>query len=57
MTNFMEQSPFWKPSGRSAGQEINSSLWCPKVHYRVHNIPQFQPILTVLNKSTHTIHF
>jgi hypothetical protein len=46
---------FEKTSARSAGQEMNSILWSPKVHYRVHNILLSEPILLLLNK-VHTCH-
>jgi hypothetical protein len=45
----MEQSPSWKANQYSASPEITSILCNPKVHYRIHNIPPTDPILSQIN--------
>ena len=39
VTYFKEQSPSWKTNRFSASQEIPSTLWDPKVHYRIYKCP------------------
>jgi hypothetical protein len=58
LTNYMEQSPSWEACSQSASQEILRLLWNPEVHYRVHNSPPLDPILSQtlpVNTHTHTV--
>ena len=58
LTYSMQQSPSWKANRFSAGQEIPSILWNPKVHYRSHKCPPPVPILSQLDPvHTPTSHF
>ena len=46
LTYFMEQSPSWKANRFSASQEIPSTLWNRKVHYRSHKCQLPVPTLS-----------
>jgi hypothetical protein len=46
----MEQNPSCEANSHSAGQEITSIFWYPKVYYRVHNSP-LVPILSQIHLS------
>jgi hypothetical protein len=54
--NSMGQKLPWELHSRSASQEISRLLRNPKVHYRVHKISLWDPILSQMN-SVHTITF
>jgi hypothetical protein len=45
----MEQGPSGETDSSLGNQEIPLVLWNPKVHYRVHNSPSPDPILSQLN--------
>jgi len=54
----MEHSPFWEANWFSASQEIPSTSWNPKVHYRIHKCPPPVPIVNQLDPvHTPTSHF
>jgi hypothetical protein len=50
----MELSQFRGTSSHSANQEITSISWNPTLHYRIHNIPQLDHVLSHKN-AVHTI--
>jgi len=43
ITDPMEQCRSWEPNWPSTFEEIASTLWNPKVHYRIHKRPHTSP--------------
>jgi hypothetical protein len=52
----MKHSACLEANRFSASQEISRILWKPKVHYRLHKLPAFVPVLNQTNP-VHAPHF
>ena len=47
VTNFLEQNPSSEADRFPASHEIQSILWKPKVHYRIHSSPPPSPARSI----------
>ena len=52
--NLVVQSFSWETNSYSANLKIPQILWKPKVHYKIHNSPPPDPILSQVSTSVHS---
>ena len=52
LNNSMGQTPSLEANRSSSSQEIPLILWYPQVHYCIHKIPSFVPVMSQINLSS-----